>query len=103
LFPIFSFAGNCDQVVENDKLTACLAGEFSRADTLLNKAYNSLRNRLDKNGKDLLKSGQRAWLTYRDKDCELQASAASGGQAYEPMYISCQTEKTLSRIKELKN
>lgn len=101
-FGIASAGGKCDRILANDELSECLGSEFSKADGLLNKTYNDLRARLSPEGKELLKKGQLAWLTYRDKDCEFQASAASGGQAYQPVYISCQTEKTARRVKELK-
>lgn len=102
LFPGVSFAGKCDQVLAKDQLVECLGKEFSVADSALNKTYNILKTKLDREGKELLKNGQVAWLTYRDKDCELQALAVAGGQAYQPTFISCQTEKTNRRTQELK-
>jgi uncharacterized protein YecT (DUF1311 family) len=102
LFPSISHAAKCDQILANDQLIECLGNEFSVADSALNKAYSNLRIKLGRDGKELLKKAQVAWLTYRDKDCELQALAVSGGQAYQPTFISCQTEKTIRRTQELK-
>jgi uncharacterized protein YecT (DUF1311 family) len=95
-------AGVCDDISENDKLTSCLANEYQKADALLNKKYASVRKSLGKEQIELLKKSQRAWLIVRDTDCEIQASAVAGGQAYEPTYVSCQTAKTQRRMEELK-
>lgn len=95
-------ANKCASIAANDQLTECLAEEFSKEDAALNKAYNDLKVRLGDDEKELLKKAQLAWLSYRDKDCEFQALAVAGGQAYQPTYISCQTDKTLRRTKELK-
>jgi uncharacterized protein YecT (DUF1311 family) len=100
--PFAATAGACDNVAQNDRLVQCLGGEYVKADAELNRVYGSLFARLDADGKDTLKSSQLAWLRYRDKDCELRASASAGGQAYQPTYIGCQTEKTKRRTAELK-
>jgi uncharacterized protein YecT (DUF1311 family) len=100
--PVLSIAGACDNVSANDTLIQCLGAEHSKADAELNRAYAALRGRLDRDSNAVLKAAQVAWLAYRDKDCELRASAATGGQAYQPTYISCQTEKTMRRTQELK-
>lgn len=100
--PVISLAGKCDAVLATDRLVQCLGEEHSEADAQLNATYNQLRAKLDQDGKGLLKQAQVAWLSYRDRDCEFQASAVAGGQAYQPTYITCQTEKTTQRIGELK-
>ncbi len=97
-----SHAGLCDSVEETDRLIQCLGGENTKADALLNAEYSRLRGRLSPERRDQLREAQRAWIVFRDKDCEFEASAAAGGQAYEPLYVSCQTDKTMRRIKELK-
>ena len=101
-FPGISSARPCDKVLAQDELVECLGTEFLTADNQLNDTYNKLRARLDKDARETLKKAQQAWLTYRDGDCEFQASAAAGGQAYNPIYISCQTKKTILRTQELK-
>ena len=96
-------AGPCNAILENDKLTSCLADEFQAADARLNQNYGAARKRLGKELLGLLQKSQRAWLIVRDSDCEIQASLADGGQAYQPLYLSCQTVKTLRRVEELNN
>ena len=97
-----AIAGPCDSILENDKLTSCLAEEFQNADALLNQRYAVLRKSMNKEQRELIRKAQTAWVTVRDADCELRASAVAGGQAYEPVFLSCQTEKTLRRIEEFK-
>ena len=100
--PSISYAENCGEVSANDQLIECLGNEFSKTDKTLNKVYKDLRARVSQDGKEFLRKGQIAWLIYRDKDCEFQAEAVSGGQVFEPTYISCQIKKTEYRIVELK-
>jgi len=100
--PRISHAGPCGNVLAQDALIKCLGGEFQKADKQLNKVYGELRARLDSDAKEMLKKAQLAWLSYRDNDCEFQAAAAAGGQAQNPLFIDCQTKKTLHRTQELK-
>jgi uncharacterized protein YecT (DUF1311 family) len=97
-----ALADSCDKVEAEDRLIQCLGVENSRADALLNAEYNRLRGRLDSELKERLRDAQRAWIDFRDKDCEFEAGAARGGQAYQPLFLSCQTRKTQQRVQELK-
>ena len=106
---LFSFSLNavasdyCGNVLNQEKLITCLGDEYSNVDKNLNITYTKLRKSISNSGSEKLKEAQKSWLIFRDKDCEFQASAAEGGQAYQPLYISCQIEKTTTRTDELKN
>ena len=100
--PATGWAANCANVLATDELILCLGDEFVMADRRLNASYSALRARLAADRRVQLKDAQSAWVALRDKDCEFEAGAAQGGQAYQPLYISCQTRKTLSRIQELR-
>jgi len=100
--PVIGWAGKCDRVLATDQLISCLGEEYSLADGRLNATYNALRGRLEVDRRNQLKDAQVAWLAFRDKDCEFEAGAAQGGQAYQPLFISCQTRKTIGRVQELR-
>jgi uncharacterized protein YecT (DUF1311 family) len=101
MLPGVSWAGACDKVAANDQLIECLGREFSVADARLNKVYGLLRKQLDTDKKEFLRKSEASWLIYRDTHCALMASGASGGQAYQPTYISCQTVESVRRTREL--
>lgn len=94
-------ASPCASVQANDELIVCLGNEFASVDAKLNRRYSILRKTMSKDQQDLLRKAQVSWLVVRDSDCELQASWVTGGQAYEPTFLVCQTDKTRQRILEL--
>lgn len=101
LLPASAAASPCDQILSQDELEFCLGGELLVADRQLNHVYGHLVSRLPADQRPLLKKAQRAWLIYRDAECEMQAALAAGGQAYQALIISCELEKTQHRLVEL--
>ncbi len=92
---------NCtDQATQTD-INLCLAKQYKQADQQLNQIYNSYAKSLDKADKKLLVAAQRGWVTYKEKDCELEASGYKGGSIYAQLATQCLLEKTQVRIKEL--
>ena len=96
-------------------LNYCGWEEFSEADETLNQVYKQVRKyvrTLDKDyaendsnlvgaEKALLKA-QRAWIDYRDGQCELAGFYARGGSLETLLVANCQTELTRQRTKELR-
>jgi uncharacterized protein YecT (DUF1311 family) len=50
--------------------------EFQAEDAQLNQTYGALRQRLDESSKSLLKSVQRSWVAFKEKDFALFSSLA---------------------------
>ncbi|WP_425273616.1 lysozyme inhibitor LprI family protein [Rahnella contaminans] len=49
-----------------------------------------------------IKSSQRAWINFRDKNCEAQSfQIEPGTQAYDTSINHCQNKMTQERIKDL--
>ena len=67
---------------------------FNDAEKRLNKGYELLRSKLDEREKSVLEQSQRAWLAFRDANCELASSFA---------HRQCMTRMTWERISELRN
>ncbi len=107
---------DCDNAMAQFELNACAYKEFERADATMNaqwkvtaarmKAIDAEFDRTQDNRPgyfDTLLAAQRAWLTYRDKQCASEGYTMRGGSA-EPMVISgCQTQLTDARTKQLKD
>jgi uncharacterized protein YecT (DUF1311 family) len=81
----------------------CAATEFTRRDGELNIAYQALMKVLDRpEEKGAWRKAQRAWVAFRDAQCEADASPDAGG-SIEPLIIdSCATRMTYKRTQELR-
>ena len=81
-------------------LNACYGKLAEAADTKLNKLYKQLTAKSEGKEKDALRDAQRAWVAYRDKECDYETIGEEGG-SIRPMEISiCVADKTNARIKE---
>ncbi len=89
--------------------TACAVASWQEADARLNAAWKRVRERLKRQEADFgpeglfdaMLEGQRGWLAYRDRQCEVEGHEARGG-TMEPMIVSfCKARLTRRRIVEL--
>lgn len=84
---------------------ACYEKKLKEDKKELNKIYNGFYASLDEEGKTTLNESQKAWIVYREKECNgLMAYFAPESQGGGPylMTLSCTVTKTVERIKELK-
>jgi len=103
---------DCNNQMAQQDMNYCAARDYEAADAELNTVWKQARavaKDLDGELSDDLKgadkallAGQRAWIGYRDAQCELAGFEARGG-SMEPMLVSgCLAELTRARTKELK-
>jgi uncharacterized protein YecT (DUF1311 family) len=106
---------DCANQITQLDMNVCAARDYETADTELNAVYKKAMDavrEMDEQVKDLgdhyvgaveaLKRAQRAWIGYRDGQCELAGFEARGG-SMEPMLISsCLADLTTKRTAELK-
>lgn len=75
---------------------------YKKVDKELNVVYGEVMNSMKASQKALLKTAQKAWITYRDADCKCAGNGYEGG-SIQPLVINeCLTDRTKTRIKELK-
>ncbi len=98
----FSFSP-CEGLEKSDALNLCLGKELHRVDRELNSSCADIMQKLAPERKEILRKSEVAWIESRDKDCEFEASSAVGGDAYQPLYISCQIKLTKNRLQLLQN
>jgi len=84
-------------------MTWCAEYRFIEKDLELNDAYRDLKNNLDDRDLDKLVAAQRAWIAFRDRDCDFAASDVEGGSMHPMMVSICKQEMTEDRIGELKH
>ena len=80
----------------------CIATELVRQDARLNKAYKAAMTPLSAPRKKQLLAAQRAWLAFRDANCQFYADP-EGGSAARLVANDCVLSATASRATELEN
>jgi uncharacterized protein YecT (DUF1311 family) len=90
--------------------------DFEKADDQLNVVYKqALKNQADLDEQNAefypdqagavkaLKKAQRAWIDYRDGQCEGESYQAAGGTMQPMLEASCDADLTRKRVKELQD
>lgn len=103
---------DCDNAETQSDMTSCAQARYDEADKGLNAQYKLTRAAMATIDEDLdgdmkgaeqaLLKAQRAWINYRDAQCENYGFQARGG-TMEPMLVAgCLADLTDLRTKELK-
>lgn len=92
----------CPNARTQSELNACTAQAYQTADKALNNVYRSYRANLGKETQAGLRKAQRAWIAFRDAECEFQASAVEGGSAQPMVRNGCLAALTRERTEVLK-
>lgn len=80
----------------------CIDAETKRQDARLNKAYKNVMDQLSPERKKQLQTAQRAWITYRDANCQFYADP-EGGSLARVSANNCFMSETASRSQELES
>jgi uncharacterized protein YecT (DUF1311 family) len=102
---------NCKEPTDQATMTQCAGLDFQKADAELNVAWPQLKQDAvtsdmaegpDKHDyENALVASQRAWIKFRDEECDWQGFAAHGG-SMEPMLVNmCMAKLTRERVKQL--
>jgi uncharacterized protein YecT (DUF1311 family) len=95
-------AETCDRSDQTQMgMNLCAAADAEAADAKLNAIYKKLAAKAEGTEKTALRDAQRAWIAYRDKECDYETIGSEGG-SIRPMEVSmCVTKITEARTKEL--
>lgn len=93
---------DCAHAEAQQDMNRCAEQDFERADAVLNRDYKKLLAGLDAPNAGLLRTAQRAWLSFRDSECKFEAAPNTGGSIYPLVYSGCLTALTKDRTKQLK-
>lgn len=84
------------------EINLCLVKQYKLEDQRLNSGYRAYQKYLSRKAdKKLLLNAQRAWILYKENDCELNAMQAQGGSLFPQLKNQCLIQKTQVRTKEL--
>jgi len=100
--PAFAEDDGCDRNNQSQMaMNQCAGVDAANADAALNKIYKQLAAKLDGKEKTALRDAQRAWIAFRDKECEYQTIGDDGG-SIRPMELAmCARDMTEARTKTL--
>lgn len=94
---------NCDDLNAQIEMTTCAGDNQDAADAALNVLYQKLMKlQDDAKSKTQLRDLERAWIAYRDKECDFEIGPRDGSGSIWPMEMAmCMEQKTAARIREL--
>ena len=87
-------------------MNECTYQAYEKADSALNQLWKKIQSSFDGSKHDnrtkeaLLKS-QRAWIAFRDAECEDLLASMQGGTGYPQFYAQCMERMTRERIESL--
>ena len=84
------------------KMLNCIGTETKKHDIRLNKAYKAVMPQLSPKRKKQLRNAQRAWIKYRDANCNFYANP-DGGSIATVSAKDCFMSATASRATELES
>lgn len=102
-------APDCQKPKDTLETNECAAIEQKAVEARLNQVYQRLLKSLDERGKEAagmkvkLTSAQRAWVKFREADCDAVFEKWSGGTIRTVMFIGCMQSRAEQRIKELED
>lgn len=101
---------DCKNATNTLDMNECAAVEQKAVESRLNGVYQRVMKELDKPGEDLEKysevrkkllEAQRAWIRFRQADCDAMYAHYSGGSMRNLVYLDCMRSRAEKRIKEL--
>ena len=104
LAPGAARAGCEDDAATQAALNDCAGQSFAKSDAALNGLYREIMQRLGKQAPEARKlvAAQRAWIAFRDAECDFAASGVEGGSIYPMTVVNCRDTLTQKRIDDLK-
>lgn len=91
----------CQQAMTQTEISSCSVNAFRKADDLLNQEFKKALSLLNSAQKEKLRLAQRAWLNFRDMQCEFHVYDTKGGDMYDAVKNDCLRDLTEQRTKQL--
>ena len=103
VWPAAASALDCADTRTQTDINQCAYENFQKADAVLNQVYAKLRARTtDPDSLKRLVAAEKAWLAYRDRECDFETEDSIGGSIRPSEMAACYEEKTIARTAELK-
>ncbi|MBD9556958.1 lysozyme inhibitor LprI family protein [Ensifer adhaerens] len=97
-------ADECADASDQATMNACADKALKASDAELNALYKQIQGRLkdDADKTKLLVAAQRAWIAYRDAECDFASSGVAGGSAQPMITLECRDDRTQKRVADFK-
>ena len=101
---------DCKNVITTPDINQCAQIEFESVEKKLNETYRRVLKSLNKPDEETvsyskIKNGlieaQKAWVSFRQKDCDAYFTLHASGTIRTVMYIGCMQSHAEKRIKEI--
>ena len=101
-----ALALDCKNAMSTPEMNECAAIEQKAVEVKLNQVYRRVIDSLGANkdsaaAKEKLVLAQRAWVKFREADCDAVYENWAGGTIRTIMYIGCMRQHAEQRIKDL--
>jgi uncharacterized protein YecT (DUF1311 family) len=84
-------------------MTDCAEQRLKRADSDLNQAYAGLMKKIEASDQKLLRTAEKAWISFRDSECSYRIGSGDKGGTLRPMReMRCRAELTEARAKDFR-
>ncbi|HEY8950280.1 MAG TPA: lysozyme inhibitor LprI family protein [Rhizomicrobium sp.] len=94
-------ADECSKARTQAEMNICAGHELDQANATINNLYKETMAKYDPAGQELLRKSERAWIAFRDAECDFRTSGSKGGSIWSMVHAQCLTELTRMRIKQL--
>lgn len=91
---------DCRNPQTQTDMNRCANADYAKADAELNRVYQQLRAKTGSAAQ--LEAAERAWLAYRDKECDLETAGEAGGSIQPLLQATCLKALTERRNAELR-
>lgn len=82
-------------------IKACDAKQKESGDGKLNQSYLRVLHTLKPRDQTAFRAVERAWISFRDAECDFRYTAEGGGQDAALVASQCEAELTADRIRQL--
>lgn len=96
-------AAGCDDAVTTQEMRDCASKSYGSFDNELNAIWQQVMSGLDEAGKGKLRNAQRAWIAFRDADCDAAADMYRGGTFAGVAKNECLAQRTKERAQQLQD
>lgn len=95
-------SAQCENKGTTADVTSCYGEEYKKADAELNRIYKSVLKDLNSADVPGLRKAQRAWVVYRDAQCNAEYALWGGGTGGSAGHLHCLLSLTQQRISYFK-
>lgn len=94
---------DCADPVDQTTMTMCAEQALQAADAELGATYVALIETVSPQGREKLEAAWRAWIAYRDAQCDFDTFGARGGSIHSMLQSTCRTGLAQAQTQLLKD